>query len=176
MTRPIKCRRITFVPGVAYFKPVGVPVRCLEEVIISVEEAEAVRLKDVEHLEHEEGAEQMNISRPTFQRVLTSARHKLADALMNGKAVRIEGGHFEVSPGRFRCANGHEWEVPFESTLSSPIQMCPNCHAPSIEQLSPTRGDCPLKGRSPCCLKCSRAMSKGSSRVRSESMPSFFQT
>jgi predicted DNA-binding protein (UPF0251 family)/predicted Fe-Mo cluster-binding NifX family protein len=97
MSRPQKCRRVEFLPNVTYFKPAGVPLKELEEVSMSIEEAEAVRLKDLEGLEQEQGAEKMNISRPTFQRVLASARQKIADALLNGKAIRIEGGNFEIA-------------------------------------------------------------------------------
>ncbi len=97
MPRPFKCRRVAFRPGVTYFKPAGIPLSELEEVIISVEEAEALRLKELERLEQEQGAEKMNVSRPTFQRVLASARQKIADALLNGKAIRIEGGNFEFT-------------------------------------------------------------------------------
>ena len=96
MPRPPKCRRVAFLPEATYFKPAGVPLRVLDEVVLSVEEAEAIRLKDLEGLAQAPGAERMNISRPTFQRVLASARRKIADALLNGKAVRIEGGNFEV--------------------------------------------------------------------------------
>ena len=106
MSRPFKCRRVAFMPGVTYFKPAGIPLRVLEEVRLSVEEAEALRLKDLEGLEQEQGAERMNISRPTFQRVLASARKKIADALLNGKAIRIEGGNFEIGPHQFRCCRG----------------------------------------------------------------------
>lgn len=98
MPRPIKWRRVAFIPEATYFKPAGIPMRVLEEVRLSVEEAEAVRLKDLEGLEQEQGAEKMNISRPTFQRVLVSARQKIAEALLNGKAIRIEGGNFEMAP------------------------------------------------------------------------------
>ena len=97
MPRPFKCRRVAFRPGVTYFKPAGIPLSELEEVIISVEEAEALRLKELEGLEQEQGAEKMNVSRPTFQRVLAAARQKIADALLNGKAIRIEGGNFEFT-------------------------------------------------------------------------------
>jgi predicted DNA-binding protein (UPF0251 family)/predicted Fe-Mo cluster-binding NifX family protein len=97
MSRPHKCRRVAFLPDVTYFKPAGIPMRTLEEVRLSVEEAEAIRLKDLEGLEQEEGARRMNISRPTFQRVLASARQKIADALLKGKAIRIEGGSFEMA-------------------------------------------------------------------------------
>ncbi|MFC1967533.1 DUF134 domain-containing protein [Chloroflexota bacterium] len=110
MPRPIKCRRVGFMPGVTYFKPAGIPMRVLEEVKLSLEEAEAVRLKDLEGLEQSDGALRMNVSRPTFQRVLASARQKIADALLNGKAIRIEGGNYEIvdlpSTGVGRCGMG----------------------------------------------------------------------
>jgi predicted DNA-binding protein (UPF0251 family)/predicted Fe-Mo cluster-binding NifX family protein len=105
MPRPIKCRRIESVPGITYFKPAGIPLRMLEEIQLSLEEMEAVRLKDIEDLDQEQSAQKMNISRPTFQRVLESARKKIADALLNGKAIRINGGNFEVTlPDR--CLSG----------------------------------------------------------------------
>ena len=137
MPRPIKCRRVDYVPEVIYFKPAGIPMRALEEVCLSVEEAEAIRLKDIERLEQEQCAEKMNVSRPTFQRVLASARQKIADALLNGKAIRIEGGNFEVAVRRFRCVSGHEWDVPFETLVTSPPESCPQCETPSIMPLLP---------------------------------------
>jgi len=128
---------VAFLPNVTYFKPAGIPLRALEEVRLPVEEAEAIRLKDLEGLEQEQGADRMNISRPTFQRVLASARQKIADALLNGKAIKIEGGSFEMAFRRFRCLNRHEWEVPFEVMMSAPPQLCPTCNTPSIEPLLP---------------------------------------
>ena len=97
MPRPSKCRRVAFIPDATYFKPAGIPMRILDEICLTIEEAEAIRLKDLESLEQESGAEKMNISRPTFQRVLATGRKKIADALLNGKAIRIEGGNFEIS-------------------------------------------------------------------------------
>ena len=105
MPRPPKCRRVAFLPNVTYFKPAGIPLRVLEGVRLSVEEAEAIRLKDLEGLEQAPSAERMNLSRPTFQRMLASARRKIADALLNGKAIKIEGGNFEVAPQRGRNKN-----------------------------------------------------------------------
>jgi predicted DNA-binding protein (UPF0251 family) len=137
MSRPLKCRRVAFMPGVTYFKPAGIPLRALEEVRLSVEEAEAVRLKDLEGLEQEEGAKKMNISRPTFQRILASVRQKIADALLNGKAIRIEGGNFEMSPLRFKCASGHEWDVPFEVAVNIPPHLCPTCNTSEIMPFQP---------------------------------------
>ncbi len=137
MPRPPKRRRVAFLPSVTYFKPAGIPLRTLEEVQLSVEEAEAVRLKDLDGLEQEQGAGRMKVSRPTFQRILASGRQKIADALLNGKAIRIEGGSFEVAPVRFRCLNGHEWEVPFEVMMGTPPRLCPRCNTPGIEPLLP---------------------------------------
>jgi predicted DNA-binding protein (UPF0251 family)/predicted Fe-Mo cluster-binding NifX family protein len=83
-------------PGVNYYKPAGVPLRFLDEVCLSIEELESVRLKDLEDLDQEQCARRMNISRQTFQRVLGSARKKIAEALLKGKAIRIEGGAYEL--------------------------------------------------------------------------------
>jgi predicted DNA-binding protein (UPF0251 family) len=136
MARPFKCRRVTYLPGVTFFKPAGIPLRSLEEVRLSLEEAEALRLKDLEGLEQEEGAEKMNVSRPTFQRVLASARKKIADALLNGKAIRIEGGNFEIAHSRFRCERGHEWEVETPTTVLP--QFCPTCNTSEVQSVLET--------------------------------------
>ncbi|MCD6300342.1 MAG: DUF134 domain-containing protein, partial [Dehalococcoidales bacterium] len=85
MGRQPMWRRVDFIPPVTYFKPLGVPLSRLKEVCLSVEKAEALRLKDLEGLEQEEGAQKMNVSRTTFSRVLGSARQKTTDALLNGK-------------------------------------------------------------------------------------------
>lgn len=126
-------------PQVTYFKPAGVPARLLEGVALSVEELEAIRLKDVEGLQQEECAEKMHISRPTFHRVLESARRKVADVLINGKALRIEGGNFALASQRFRChRDGHEWRVPFEAMASGLPLVCPRCDSPSVRPIWPT--------------------------------------
>ncbi len=138
MSRPPKCRRVAFIPQITYFKPAGIPLRILEEVCLSVEEAEAIRQKDLEGLEQEECAQRMNISRPTFHRVLESARQKIADALLHGKAIRIEGGNFELAMRRFCCLEGHEWDVPFEVMVSEAPQTCPRCNNPNIVPLQPS--------------------------------------
>jgi len=109
----------------------------LEELQLLVEEAEAIRLKDLEGLEQEECADKMSISRSTFSRLLDTARQKIADALLNGKAIRIEGGNFEMAVRRFRCLQGHEWDVPFERMISAPPENCPECDTPSIMPLFP---------------------------------------
>ncbi|MGM0421131.1 MAG: DUF134 domain-containing protein [Bacillota bacterium] len=98
MARPPKVRMIEQKPAVTYFKPPGIPMKELEEVVVRYEEMEAIRLNDHEGLNQEEGAEKMEVSRPTFQRILISGRQKIAEALTLGKAIRIEGGTYEIAP------------------------------------------------------------------------------
>lgn len=147
MPRPIKFRRVSSLPQATYFKPAGIPMRTLQEIRLSVEEAEAIRLKDLEGLEQEDAAQRMKISRPTFQRVLASVRQKMADALLNGKAIRIEGGNFMMDQHRFRCVNGHEWELPFETMVSAPPRFCPECGVTNIESSFPPGSGWPGRGR-----------------------------
>jgi len=92
--RPRCYRRIQRDPLVTYFKPVGIPLRSLEEVVLLVEEYEALRLADAEGKEQKAAAEEMGVSQPTFHRILKSARHKMARALAEGKALRITGGTY----------------------------------------------------------------------------------
>jgi len=88
------------------FKPLGVPLRELESVVMTLDEFEAIRLADLDGLYQQEAADQMNVSRTTFGRIVEAARAKLADALVHGKALRIEGGPVEVT-GR-RCCRAHD--------------------------------------------------------------------
>ena len=90
MPRPCINRRVRFNPNVDYFKPVGIPMQQLGEVQLTPGEAEAIRLFDVQNLEQKQCAEKMEVSQPTFSRILDSSRKKVADALINGKAIRIE--------------------------------------------------------------------------------------
>ena len=93
--RPRRLRRVRFQPEATFFKPAGVPLRDLEEIIISIDELEAIRLKNLEELNQNKAAEKMKISQPTFNRLLISARKKITDALENGKAIKLEGGDYE---------------------------------------------------------------------------------
>lgn len=116
MARPTKDRIIEKLPEIRFFKPAGVPGHQLETVEMTMEEVEALRLKDVKGFTQEEAAEVMNVSRPTFQRVLTSARKKAAEALTCGKAIKFEGGDYRlVRPGhcpecgkKMRRGRGHK--------------------------------------------------------------------
>jgi predicted DNA-binding protein (UPF0251 family) len=152
MTRPTKCRRVNFLPRVKYFKPAGIPIRNVEEVCLTVEEVESLRLKDLDGLEQAQSASMMNISRPTFHRVLNSARRKIAEALFSGKAIRIEGGNFEIPPCHFTCRNGHQWDVPFKIEKERLPQFCPTCQTPELKCAHPFEGrECTKAGPLRCC-------------------------
>lgn len=141
MGRPPKCRRVEFIPHCTYFKPAGVPLWSLEEVGLTVEEVEALRLKDLEGLEQEKCAERMGVSRPTFQRMLVSARGKVTQALVLGKAIRVEGGNFEYVTRRMRCDRCRtEWECPPNESTEN---RCPKCSGTETPSLS----DCRDHGR-----------------------------
>jgi len=136
MARPTKLRCVAQLPNVGYFRPVGISASALQGVHLSLEEFESIRLRDAVGLEQEECAQQMRISRPTFHRVLESARKKLADALTNGKAIQIEGGNFEFPQRRFRCDDdGHEWNVPFEAMARRLPLSCPVCFSGNIQPM-----------------------------------------
>jgi len=89
MPRPRLCRKIKFNPNVVYFKPQGVPMRMLDEIELTTEELEALRLKNSKDLDQSEGAKLMKTSRSTFQRILSSAYKKITKALVEGKAIKI---------------------------------------------------------------------------------------
>ena len=100
MARPKICRTVCCEPSVNYFKPRGIPLTELDRVSLAVDELEALRLKDFEGMEQERAAATMSVSQPTFHRILQSAHSKVADALVNGKAIRIEGGKYVIKKGK----------------------------------------------------------------------------
>jgi Predicted DNA-binding proteins len=100
MTRPRKCRMVGFVPDNPCFHP---QLHSKDEVVLSIEEIEAIRLSDYLEMEQDSAAESMNISRGTFQRIINAARKKMADALVNGKIIRIDGGNYQLLSGKACC-------------------------------------------------------------------------
>ena len=126
MARPKNCRLVGSAPGSNYFKPRGIPLFVLEEVILAIDEFEAVRLADFEGLYQDQAAERMKVSRQTFGRILESARKKIAEALVKGKALKIEGGEFEMATSsRFECFDcRHSWAIPYGTDRP---QKCPSC-------------------------------------------------
>ena len=90
MPRPRRPRCLSFQPSVYYFKPQGIPLQMLEEIALLPDELEALKLYEVDDLDQIKAAQRMKISQPTFARILESAQKKVAQALIKGKAIRIE--------------------------------------------------------------------------------------
>jgi predicted DNA-binding protein (UPF0251 family) len=106
----------------------------LGEVVLTVDELEALRLADFESMYHEQAAKQMDVSRQTFGRIISSARHKVAEALVEGKALRIDGGEFRTSDLRtFRCEGcDFVWQV---SHGTGRPEACPECHGSDFRRM-----------------------------------------
>jgi len=118
MSRPPCCRRVEGRPAASVFKPAGIPSREIGEVVMTLDEFEAVRLADLEGLYQEQAAAKMGVSRPTFGRILDAAHRKIAGAIVNGMALRIEGGPV-FGRARRRCGTClTEWDGP---------PGCPRC-------------------------------------------------
>ena len=129
MVRPQKDRIVSFNPEISYFKPRGIPMVNLEEVQLTVDEREAVRLADLRGMSHEEAGRYMGVSRATFGRIVQKARKVIADALINGKAINIGGGKYKIAGDKriFICGGcGHKWEEPPKTGRP---KFCPECHS-----------------------------------------------
>lgn len=126
MSRPPCPRRVAAPPLYSHFKPAGVPVDRLEEIVLSVDELEALRLADLEGLYQDAAAGRMGVSRPTFARIVETARRKVATVLVRGRALRVGGGPVAfVGERRFRCTKcAHEWSLPFGTGRPG---GCPAC-------------------------------------------------
>ena len=152
MARPINCRRVGSMPESNYFKPRGIPLTMLEEIVLTVDEFEAVRLADLEGLYQEQAAEKMNVSRQTFGRIIESAHKKVAEALVRGKALKIEGGEFEIAGMRkFKCCDcEHTWELPYGTGRP---ENCPSCKSGNIHRAEKDREYARGigRGRGRCC-------------------------
>ncbi len=135
MARPTKWRKIEHIPVTPYFVPSEKEVLELPENSLKLEELEALRLKDLEGLEQEECAVKMEVSRPTFQRILLSAREKVADSLINGKMIHIEGGNYTLNICPIKCDEcGKEWKDSFENleSIKNGKYVCPNCGSKNL--------------------------------------------
>lgn len=135
MVRPVISRKVGYHPEVSYFKPRGIPMLDLEEVTLTVDEREAIRLADLQGLSHEEGGELMGVSRATFGRILRNARRIIADAIISGKAINIQGGTYEIVTSRrlFSCdACAHQWE---EDPGTGRPDQCPECGKTEITRI-----------------------------------------
>ena len=159
MPKPRKKRVVRFDPKVTYFKPRGIPLSELEEVVLAMEEVEALRLADFENLDQVKAAKKMKISQSTFNRVLTSAHKKTSEALVLGKAIKVEGGDYimprdfgrglgrgggrgrmggplAAGPGGICVCTNQECknEIPHQTGVPCAQQKCPKCGSPMIRQ------------------------------------------
>ncbi len=128
MSRPQKYRHVQCTPDALYFKPRAVPLCNLEELALTFDELEAMRLADLEGLYQKNAAARMQISRQTFGNIVKTARRIVADALVNGKAIRIEGGVCSVAKKEgFICDDcSHTW-------VGDAINdICPKCKSGSL--------------------------------------------
>lgn len=149
MVRPRKIKLVNFEPGVTYFKPRAVPLNQLEEVNMTIDEVETLRLTNLKKLSQADAANKMKIHQSTFQRTLTRAREKVTDALVNGKAIKIEGGDFKMpsgdgtgptqkeninrlsaGPGGICICNSCGFEEPHQRGTPCSSKNCPKCKSP----------------------------------------------
>lgn len=138
MPRPHICRRIGCNPEHTYFKPRGIPLSSLNEVVLRLDELEAMRLADIESLYHEDAAKRMNVSRQTFDRIILKARATVADAIVNGKAIKIEGGNTMTNERKFRCDDcKYEWKLAYGTGRPN---SCPSCKGINLHRAEEDRG------------------------------------
>ena len=130
--RPKRFRRLGKPPALRGFKPIGVPLSMSESISIQYEEYEALRLADYEGHSHQQAAEKMEVSRPTFTRVYEKVRKKLATAFVEGKPIIIEGGDVEFDKQWYRCWScNNVFHVPEGQT-----PQCTSCNSENVEHLN----------------------------------------
>ena len=133
MRGPYRRRRVQLPPRFKNFKPSGVPRKMIQSVTLLVDEYEAIRLADHLGMEHLAASEKMNISRPTFTRLIEQARQKVAHAIVEGLELIIEGGNVDFSSTFYRCQEcGEEQTAPVDSNSIN----CPECGSAEMEDLS----------------------------------------
>lgn len=128
MSRPISLRKICHPPLYSYFGPASEPRTRREEIVLSLDELEAVRLADHEGLYQDEAAEKMGVSRQTFGRIIETGRKKIAGAIVTGKAIRVEGGEVDIrGKGMYHCYDCH-----FSWKHIGRHKICPQCGSDNV--------------------------------------------
>ena len=130
MRGPYRRRRIHLPPRFGHFKPAGVPARLLTRTDLSLDEYEAIRLADYEGLEHLQVSDKMGISRPTFTRLIEKARHKVAEALIEGKELVFTGGNVDLVKTLHQCTDCGEVEP---KPVDHGTENCPDCGSENVE-------------------------------------------
>ena len=136
-----KCRNVMYPPQRLTFKPAGVPGNVLEEIALTVDEYEAIRLADYEELEHQEASQRMNISRPTFTRLIKKSRNKIAIFLIECRRLEISGGNFHFKSDIAQCRDCGAY---IYHEINKKATRCPQCGSENIESLAEKlgHGDC----------------------------------
>ncbi|ABL65050.1 DUF134 domain-containing protein [Chlorobium phaeobacteroides] len=139
--RPVSCRSIEDLPKFTCFKPDGISLDKLQSVILSVDELEALRLADKLGLYQATAAERMKVSRQTFGRIIESAHRKVAEAIIEGKSICIEGGTVQQICGSdvadvvAPCVCLHcGYEEPHLEGVPCRTHICPECSSPLIRK------------------------------------------
>ena len=157
MPRPKNDRIVNEPPLYSEFKPIGVSGVSLKQVLLSLDELEALRLADYQGLSHEEAAEEMNISRSTFSRLIEQARKKIADFLVHGKLLTIDGGSVHFRNNIIRCL---DCGYMFKTNINVPLQNCPDCDSINLLNLAGGFGH----GR--CCVSTNKNLGGNHARKR----------
>jgi predicted DNA-binding protein (UPF0251 family) len=137
MTRPKKERIVKIPPLFSLFKPAGVRQKDLKFTELSLDEYEAIRLTDYLGLDHLEAAEEMEISRSTFSRLIEKARRKMAAFLIDGTALNIQGGNIHFRKNLIQCL---DCGFVFNMDFSQKIESCPNCNSANLKDLAGSFG------------------------------------
>lgn len=152
MARPEKDRIVHKPPLFSEFKPVGVPSSSLIQVLLTLDEYEAFRLSDYLGLPQLEAAQEMEVSRPTFTRLIEKARKKIADFIVQGKVLSIQGGNIHFMRNIIKCLDcGHMFQMNMEDSLSE----CPDCGSKNLINLAGGFG------HGQCCANRNRGRFRG---------------
>lgn len=132
MRGPYRKRLVQGPPRINQFKPAGVLAKSLPTITLTIDEFEGIRLADLQGLDHNEAAQKMAISRPTFSRLIEKARYKVAQALINGMVLSIEGGNFDFKQTTFHCPDCGDYT---EQPLRTDLTACPDCGSENVIDL-----------------------------------------
>jgi len=133
MARPEKFRIIKSPPLFNHFKPAVIPMNRLDRIDLTIAEYEAIRLADYQNLDHVDAAKLMEISRPTFTRLIEKARQKIAALIIEGKALIIEGGNVHFNENLIKCMDcGHL----FKLNINQDSKKCEKCSSENISDLA----------------------------------------
>lgn len=143
MPRKKKDRTVYQPPLYGEFKPTGVAAKYLNQINLNLDEYEALRLSDYQGMSQEEASNEMNISRPTFTRLIENARKKLVEFILTGKKLKIEGGNVHFKNNVYKC---FDCEQMFVSDMKTKLFVCPICSSSAIKNLAGSYG------HGKCCI------------------------